>query len=178
MYQDIQLEVNSLMCMQMMLLPYLFLFGGDNCYTSIIHTPQGSPLGLMVHVHSSCLDKVKNAVNCRAIGILFHYEVNESQLCLFNLNSTILSLSQPKTEWPLLTLTMDSLVWAISEITPSVTIRSTKYWEPSFTEEAYLKQWKQKNTTENKTVPLYVMVTKYNCNSQQIFNSRKYLSIC
>lgn len=56
-----------------------------------------------------------------------------------SLSSTMLSCSQSNTEWPPLTLTMDSLVWAISEITPSVTIRSTKYWEPSFTEEAYLK---------------------------------------
>lgn len=37
-----------------------------------------------------------------------------------------------------LTLTMDSLVWAMSEMTPSVMMRSTKYWEPSFTEAAYL----------------------------------------
>lgn len=33
---------------------------------------------------------------------------------------------------------MDSLVWAMSEMTPSVMMRSTKYWEPSFTEAAYL----------------------------------------
>lgn len=83
--------------------------------------------------------------------------------CGLNLSSNMLSLSQPKTEWPPLTLTMDSLVWAISEITPSVTIRSTKYWEPSFTEEAYLKGNKKvRNTTENKTVSLYLMVAKYN----------------
>lgn len=37
-----------------------------------------------------------------------------------------------------LTLTIDSLVWAMSEMTPSVMMRSTKYWEPSFTEAAYL----------------------------------------
>ncbi|TNN55159.1 hypothetical protein EYF80_034604 [Liparis tanakae] len=33
---------------------------------------------------------------------------------------------------------MDSLVWAMSEMTPSVMMRSTKYWEPSFTDAAYL----------------------------------------
>jgi len=38
-----------------------------------------------------------------------------------------------------LTLTMDSLVWAMSEMTPSVMMRSTKYWEPSFTNAAYLR---------------------------------------
>lgn len=39
-----------------------------------------------------------------------------------------------------LTLTMDSLVWAMSEMTPSVMMRSTKYWDPSFTEAAYLQK--------------------------------------
>lgn len=42
----------------------------------------------------------------------------------------------------ILTLTMDSFVWAISDITPSVTMRRTKYWEPSFTEAAYLREEK------------------------------------
>lgn len=37
-----------------------------------------------------------------------------------------------------LTLTIDSLVWAMSEMTPSVMMRRTKYWDPSFTEAAYL----------------------------------------
>lgn len=96
------------------------------------------------------------------------------------LSSTMLSRTKLKTEWLLLTLTMDSFVWAISEITPSVTIRSTKYWEPSFTEEAYLKGKKKvKITTENKTVPLYVMVTKYNLKqSTNVLILREYLNIC
>lgn len=38
-----------------------------------------------------------------------------------------------------LTLTMASLVWAMSEMTPSVMMRSTKYWEPSCTAAAYLQ---------------------------------------
>lgn len=39
---------------------------------------------------------------------------------------------------PLLTLTMASFVWAMSDITPSVMISNTKYWEPSWTAVAYL----------------------------------------
>lgn len=44
-----------------------------------------------------------------------------------------------------LTLTIDSFVWAMSEMTPSVMMRSTKYWEPSFTEAAYLHTKTQKS---------------------------------
>lgn len=51
-----------------------------------------------------------------------------------------------------LTCTMDSFVWAISEITPSVIMRRTKYWEPSFTEAAYLREEKQHY---NSKKPLY-----------------------
>lgn len=38
-----------------------------------------------------------------------------------------------------LTLTMASLVCAMSEMTPSVMMRSTKYWEPSGTAAAELR---------------------------------------
>lgn len=48
---------------------------------------------------------------------------------------------------------MDSFVWAISEITPSVIMRRTKYWEPSFTEEAYLKEKKKKVHCDSKRNP-------------------------
>ena len=44
----------------------------------------------------------------------------------------------------ILTLTMASLVWAMSEMTPSVMMRSTKYWEPSWTAAAYL--WENTHT--------------------------------
>lgn len=37
------------------------------------------------------------------------------------------------------TLTMDSFVWAISDITPSVMMSKTKYCDPSFTDAAYLQ---------------------------------------
>lgn len=37
-----------------------------------------------------------------------------------------------------LTLTMASLVCAMSEMTPSVMMRSTEYWEPSCTSAAFL----------------------------------------
>lgn len=51
-----------------------------------------------------------------------------------------------------LTLTIDSLAWAMSEMTPSVMMRSTKYWEPSFTEAAYLQ------TQTHKTILAIISV--------------------
>lgn len=36
---------------------------------------------------------------------------------------------------------MDSLVWAMSVMTPSEMIRRMKYWEPSLTDCAYLEEW-------------------------------------
>lgn len=52
-----------------------------------------------------------------------------------------------------LTLTIDSLVWAMSEMTPSVMMRSTKYCEPSFTEAAYL------HTKTHKTIFVVISVS-------------------
>ena len=45
-----------------------------------------------------------------------------------------------------LTLTTDSLVWAISEITPSVIINNTKYCEPSVTSAAQLNAYTHTRT--------------------------------
>lgn len=44
----------------------------------------------------------------------------------------------------ILTFTMASLVWAMSEMTPSVIMSRTKYWEPSSTAAAYL-QWRNQS---------------------------------
>lgn len=41
---------------------------------------------------------------------------------------------------PSLTLTMASLVCAMSEMTPSVMMSSTEYWEPSCTAAAFLRR--------------------------------------
>lgn len=45
----------------------------------------------------------------------------------------------PQPRGAALTLTMASLVCAMSEMTPSVMMRSTKYWEPSGTAAAELR---------------------------------------
>lgn len=63
-------------------------------------------------------------------------------VCLAN-NCTEWQLTMPQISEGdaslVLTFTMASLVWAMSEMTPSVMMRSTKYWEPSCTAAAYLQ---------------------------------------
>lgn len=44
----------------------------------------------------------------------------------------------PRVPAPQLTLTIASLVCAMSEMTPSVMMSSTEYWEPSCTSAAFL----------------------------------------
>lgn len=43
------------------------------------------------------------------------------------------------------TFTMDSLVCAMSVMTPSEMMRRMKYWEPSLTADAYLKKVRRKD---------------------------------
>lgn len=50
----------------------------------------------------------------------------------------------------LLTLTTASLVWTMSEITPSVIINRTKYWEPSVISAAQLGNAHRKKHTNTK----------------------------
>lgn len=61
-------------------------------------------------------------------------EINITLCSLIGCNSSVALI------FLLHTFTMDSLVWAMSEITPSEMMRRMKYSEPSFINDAYLRK--------------------------------------
>lgn len=78
-------------------------------------------------------------------AVLKEWLIYETNLIPKIITDSLLKILKPRKAFYIsafsakLTFTMDSFVWAISEITPSVIMRSTKYWEPSLTEAAYLR---------------------------------------
>lgn len=76
---------------------------------------------------------------CNFIDNYFLWTKFKQTLIIIQSRAPVASLQCLYAVFCLLTLTTASLVWAMSEMTPSVIISSTKYWEPSVTSAAHLR---------------------------------------